>query len=119
MTQKEIQTSLNELIQLVENGKALEAFDKFYHDDFVAQENQTEARIGKASSRKFEENFLNNIENLRTYKATATMFGTNVSAIAWEIDMDHKEWGILNMTEINLQIWEDGKIIRETYNYKF
>lgn len=118
MTHQEIQHSLDELISMVERGKTLEAFDKFYHDDFVGQENQTEERIGKTANRAFEEHFVANIEAVRTYKAISIMVGTNVSAIAWEIDIDHKEWGTVQMTEINLQHWEDGKIIRETYNYK-
>jgi len=118
MTHQEIQNSLNELIQMIEDGGTLEAFEKFYHDDFVAQENQTEERVGKSVNRAFEENFVKNIQSIRTYKATSTMVGTNVSAVAWEIDMDHKDWGLVQMTEINLQQWEDGKIIRETYNYK-
>lgn len=117
MTQNEIQRSLNELIQLVENGKSLEAFDKFYHADFIGQENQTQERVGKATNRVFEENFMNSVTALRTYKAVSTTVGSNVSAITWEIDLDHKEWGPLKMTEINLQVWKDGKIIRETYNY--
>ena len=61
---------------------------------------------------------MKNIEAVRTYKAVSTIVGTNVSAIAWEIDIDHREWGKVQMTEINLQHWEDGRIIRETYNYK-
>ncbi|MEM8846846.1 MAG: nuclear transport factor 2 family protein [Bacteroidota bacterium] len=117
MTTKEIQQKLDELIPMVENGKALEAFDRLYHDDLVAQENLSEPRTGKLANRKFEENFLNNITAIRKYNAVSTMVGTNVSVIAWEIDIDHADWGLVQMTEINLQTWEDGKIIRETYNY--
>ncbi|WP_196895734.1 SnoaL-like domain-containing protein [Aureivirga marina] len=117
MLQSEIKKSVEELIQMVEEGKTLEAFEKFYHEDLVAQENQTEPRIGKEVGREFEANFVGNIEQIRTYKAVSTMIGSGVSAIAWEIDIDHKEWGTVQMTEINLQTWKDGKIIRETYNY--
>jgi len=118
MTQHEIQAALDHLIGLIHDGKTLEAFDKYYHKDFVGQENQSEPRIGKQANREFEENFLANISNVRTYRALNTLVGTNVSAITWEIDIDHNEWGVMKFTEINLQTWEDGQIIRETYNYK-
>ena len=117
MTQNEIQTALNDLIQLEEGGRALEAFDKYYHEDFVGQENQSEARLGKVANRKYEVDFLNNITHIRTYKATGTLVGSNVSAITWELDLDHKEWGHMLMTEINLQVWQEGQIIRESYHY--
>ena len=117
MTSSEIKAALDELIELAENGKALEAFDKFYHVDLVAQENDTEPRIGKATSRIYEENFLSKITHLREYKAVDIIVGSNVSAISWKVDFDHEEWGVVNMTEINVQVWEDGQIIKETYYY--
>lgn len=117
MTQQEIQAALNDMIGLIHNGKTLEAFDKYYHEGFIGQENQSEPRIGKQANREFEEKFLANITKVRAYRALNTSVGTNVSAITWEIDIDHKEWGVMNFTEINLQTWQDGQIIRETYNY--
>jgi hypothetical protein len=114
----EIEIKVKELIALVEEGKALEAFDKFYADDLVMQENDTEPRIGKAANREFEEWFLNNVETVREYRSTGLLVGSNVSAIAWKVDIDHKEWGTVNMTEINLQEWKDGKIVKETFFYK-
>lgn len=40
----ELERELNELIV---SGQALEAFDRFYDDDVVMQENQQEPRVGK------------------------------------------------------------------------
>ena len=117
MTQSEIKIALDDLIQMINSGKTMEAFDKYYHDDFIGQENQTEPRIGKKVNREFEEVFLSNITQKRVYEAKSTMVGTNVSAILWDIDIDHKEWGTMKVTEINVQTWESGKIIRESYHY--
>lgn len=117
MTQNEIQTAVDILIQLIEEGKAMEAFEQFYHEDVIAQENHEAPRVGKDANRVFEEQFLSNVEEVRVYKATSVIVGSGVSAVAWEIDMDHKEWGAVKMTEINLQTWKDGQIIRESYHY--
>lgn len=115
---EQIEKNVRELINLVENGKALEAFDKFYHDKLVMQENDGEPRIGKKANREFEEWFMANVTHIREYKSTGFLVGSNVSAIAWKVDIDHKAWGVVNMTEINLQEWKDGKIIKETFHYK-
>jgi hypothetical protein len=115
---EQIEKNIQELISLVESGKSLEAFDKFYHDSVVMQENDAEPRIGKETNRKFEEWFLENIKTVRVYRSKGYLIGSNVSAISWEVDIDHNEWGTVTMTEINLQEWKDGKIIKETFNYK-
>ena len=41
-----------ELNQMILSGKALEAFEKFYADDLVMQENDQPPRIGKAANRE-------------------------------------------------------------------
>jgi hypothetical protein len=51
MTESQIEKSLNDLNSLVLSGKALEAFDKYYHDDVEMQENSQPGTKGKAANR--------------------------------------------------------------------
>ena len=119
MTQQAIEANVKELIALVESGKTLDAFDKFYHEDLVMQENHGEERIGKAVNRKFEEDFLAGIQNVRDYRSTGYMAGSGVASIRWKVDMDHAAWGSVDFTEITLQEWRDGQIVRESFHYQF
>ena len=41
---------MSELNKIVLEGKALEAFEKFYHDDVVMQENELAPTVGKAAN---------------------------------------------------------------------
>ena len=41
----------NELNQMILAGKAMEAFEKYYADDIVMQENDQPPRVGKAANR--------------------------------------------------------------------
>jgi hypothetical protein len=46
--------------------------------------------------------------------ATATC---NKAFIVYRIDADHAEWGTLNMSEVAIQEWSNGKVVREKFVY--
>lgn len=46
-----IKEQLAELNQMVLAGKSLEAFERFYHNDVLMQENDTTPTIGKEANR--------------------------------------------------------------------
>lgn len=56
-----ITEKLEDLNQLVISGKLMDAFEKYYHDDVVMQENEESPVVGKDVNRKREETFLSNI----------------------------------------------------------
>lgn len=49
---------------MILQGNALEAFEEFYHDDVVVQENDNPEFVGKAVNRKREEAFFEAITEL-------------------------------------------------------
>ena len=49
---------LHEINQLVLSGKAIEAFEKHYHDDVVMQENNNQPTVGKQPTTSVNSNFL-------------------------------------------------------------
>jgi len=87
--------AVEDLIAKVVGGKALEAFDRYYADDVTMQENDQSPRIGKAACRAFEESFLSKIKAVRTYVCDGT----------------------LNMSEVAIQEWSNGKVVREKFVY--
>jgi hypothetical protein len=50
MTESQIEKTLNDLNYLVLRGNALEAFDKYYHNDVEMQENGNPGPKGKAAN---------------------------------------------------------------------
>ena len=118
MQSTSIEPSLRELVAMVEAGQAVEAIQKFYHPDVVMQENHTEPRVGKALNLAYEAEFLSKLGDIREYKAVNVTVGSGVSAITWACDFDHADWGPTKFTEINVQEWQDGLIVRETFYYK-
>ena len=58
-------STINDMIL---QGKALEAFESFYHDDVVMQENDNPEFIGKEINRKREEEFFASMTEFRSAK---------------------------------------------------
>lgn len=107
-------TDLNDLIL---QGKILEAFDKYYHEDVVMQENETAPTIGKEANRLREEAFVEAVTEFRAARVLKTTVGENCTMVEWQFDYTHREWGVRNYTQVSVQEWQDGFIIREKFYY--
>lgn len=108
---------IDDLNDLVLQGKALEAFEKYYHDDVVMQENEGSPTIGKAANRQREIEFFSAITEFRSSKPLKITVGEDISMVQWQYDYTHKEWGVRNYSQVSVQEWKDGKIIREQFFY--
>jgi hypothetical protein len=108
---------INTINNMILEGKALEAFDLFYHDNCSMQENNDPVVKGKAANRKREEEFFSSITEFRGAKPLNVAVGNNSTMVEWHFDYTHKDWGERNYTQIALQEWSDGKIIKEKFYY--
>ncbi len=114
-----IKENVDKLNQMILNGQILEAFDQFYADDIVMQDNETPLREGKGVCRQFEEDFVNNLTAFRGAEVKNVMISEDagVSVVEWWMDYSHKEWGDKNYTQVAVQRWNDGKIVSEKFLY--
>jgi ketosteroid isomerase-like protein len=112
-----IESSVKDHISLILAGKALEAFEKYYAEDAVMQENDQPPRVGKATNRAFEQDFLSKVTAMRTYANDGYVVSGNRAFVVWRVDIDHAEWGTINTTQVAIQEWKDGRIVREKFVY--
>lgn len=117
MNRLTIENALKDLNNLVGEGKLMDAFEKYYHDDVVMQENTSAPVTGKDANRKREIEFLNNIQEFRGASVKGVGVGDEISFVIWSYDYTHKEWGVKNYTQVSVQNWKDGKIIKEQFFY--
>ncbi|HEY0752108.1 MAG TPA: SnoaL-like domain-containing protein [Chitinophagaceae bacterium] len=117
MKTQSIETSLRDLNQLVIEGKPMEAFEKYYHEDVAMQENGNAPVIGKEANRKRELEFFANVQEFRNASVKGLAVGNETSFVIWSYDYTHKEWGVRNYTQVSVQNWKDGKIINEQFFY--
>ncbi|MFO7256916.1 MAG: ester cyclase [Bacteroidota bacterium] len=114
---EELKRNITELNALIIQGRPMEAFEKFYHDDVVMQENDNEPTVGKAANRKREEEFFSAVTEFRREEVLDVAIGDNVTMVRWAMDFTHKDWGDRKYTQVSVQHWADGKIIREQFFY--
>lgn len=117
MKRTEIEQSLNDLNNLVLEGRMMDAFEKYYHPDVAMQENEFPPVISKDANRKRELEFLGKIIEFRKAEVKGVGIGDEISFVIWNYDYTHKEWGVKNYSQVSIQEWKDGKIIREQFIY--
>lgn len=115
MTEQQIQTSVEEIIALALSGKGAEAWDKYYHDD--VEKVDLDGVSIKTKEKVLEANYalLGNITEVRTYEHAGSIVKGRRSFIVWNVDFDVTGVGTIKTTEVCVQDWEDGKIIRERF----
>ena len=106
MTESQIKTSLTDLNSIVINGKLMDAFEKYYHEEIEMQENSNPPVKGKDANRKRELEFLSNVTEFRKAAVSGLAVNGNTSFVIWSYDYTHythKEWGVRNYTQVAVQ----------------
>lgn len=106
----------NEVIKGILEGDILGTFDRYYADDCVMSENGQEERHGKQANREYEEAFVENVEFHAAEVGRVVIDGEH-SAVEWIFDFTPKGGERMKRTQVALQTWKDGKIVREDFYY--
>lgn len=102
---------------MILGGKALEAFDRFYADDVVMQENSEEPRSGKALNRKFEEEFFSSLASWNDGRIEASAVTGDTSFSQWYMDVTFKNGHQMKATQVAVRKWKNGKVASERFFY--
>ena len=112
-----IEKNIQELNALVLDGKMMEAFERFYHEDVQMQENENAPVIGKKANRERELEFLSNVSEFRNASVEGVAANGNISFVIWNYDYTHKQWGKRTYRQVSVQHWKDGQIVKEQFFY--
>jgi ketosteroid isomerase-like protein len=111
---KQLEEELNREIL---SGRALDAFDRFYAEDLVMQENDEEPRVGKAVNRKFEEDFFSSIKEFHGATLGAVAVGDGVTFSEWTFDVTFQDGTRVANPQVTRRQWKDGKVVNERFYY--
>jgi len=114
-TELDIATLDDELNTAILDGKALQAFETFYADDVVMQENTGEEFRGKDLNRKREEDFFAGVEAMHDNTLRASAVHGEVSFSEWDWDLTLKGVGRIRMVQVAVRRWKDGKVVHERF----
>ncbi|MDX2151363.1 MAG: nuclear transport factor 2 family protein [Bryobacteraceae bacterium] len=98
-------------------GDILGAFDRFYAEGVVMQENNAEPVVGKAANRAREEAFLASVEQFHGARVLSTAVNGNVTFSEWELDATYKGAGRILLAQVAVREWKDGLVVRERFYY--
>ncbi|MDP2788548.1 MAG: nuclear transport factor 2 family protein [bacterium] len=106
-----------DLAKMLEEHKLMEAFEKYYADEVIMQENESEPFVSKATNHAREDAFVGGLTEFRDLKVLGVAWGENYSSMEYFMDVTHKDWGIIKKTQVAVQRWKDGKIVSEKFYY--
>jgi ketosteroid isomerase-like protein len=98
-------------------GKALEAFDQYYADDVVMQENSDAPFEGKEFNRKREIEYFGTIAEFHGAKVEAVAVTGDTSFSQWWLDVTFNNGFRYTNTQVAVRQWKDGKIVHERFFY--
>ena len=108
---------LSDLNDMIIQGRVLEAFDIYYHDEVCIQVNANEMIEGKNKNRTYMEQFLSGILEWHSASPMKVSIGEGITMVEWLYDFNHKIEGDKRQMHVAVQEWKDGKIIKEKLYY--
>ncbi len=118
VSREELKTYVDGLNNMILEGRFIDAFEKYYHEDVQMQENQHEARLGKDANREFEKAFMESVEEVHSISLGHVAVGDDGSSMCeWEMDVSFKDGTRKHLEEVAVQEWQGDKIISEHFYY--
>ena len=116
MTLKE---KTQDIYNQIAQGKLLDAFDQYYADNVV----MTEPRgtwEGKTACREHEVQFLDMVQEFHGMEVKNIASDEEAGVVFHETSMDvtFKDGNRVNMEQVGVQKWENGKIVHERFYYQ-
>jgi ketosteroid isomerase-like protein len=117
MSQHDIQSLEETLNTTILGGDILGAFDTFYADDVVMQENLSEPCVGKAANRKREEEFVASVKEFHGADLKASAVSGDVSLSEWVMDMTFQDGSRKKLQQVAVRRWQEGQVVHERFYY--
>lgn len=106
----------NQLNRLILDGRALEAFEQFYSDDIVMQENTDPPVVGKERNRAREQAFFGALSDIGVTLLGSAVSG-DVAYSEWIFELSFKDGRKVALTEVSARRWRAGKVVHERFYY--
>lgn len=112
-----LKQNFDDLAQKVLSGQILEAFEEYYADDVVMQEDSEEPRVGKEANRAYEKQFVESVEGFHDGKVTAVAVNEEDGVVLseWFMDVTLKDAGRIQIEQVSVQRWEGDQIKHERF----
>ncbi len=111
-----IKQQVTDLVTLVEQGRMIEAIEKYYDENVAMQENLAAPFVGLAANLERERAFYGSLQKLQ-FKAASVLVEGDRAVINWVFDFTAADGKQFHMDQIAIQTWRHGKIVHERFVY--
>lgn len=112
-----LKEKVDDLNSMILSGQNMEAFEKYYHDEVVMQENNAPPTMGKLANREREKQAITMVEQFHGAELKSVLIGDNLSMVEWAFDMTYKGGHRVRIDQVAVQKWKDGMIVNERFYY--
>lgn len=98
-------------------GDILGAFEKFYAEGVVMQENNAEPTVGKDANRENERKFVGSVQEFHGAAVVASAVNGDVSFSQWTMDVTFQGGFRTVMNQVAVRRWADGLVVHERFFY--
>lgn len=106
-----------QLNELIIQGKSAEAFEKFYDENVVAQENEDAERVGREPWARMRKELEPKIKKFDA-RVLSNAANGDVSFSEWEYNTEIEGMGTIHMVQVSVRRWKNGRVIRERFYHK-
>ncbi len=113
------QEKAKDLYHMINTGKLMDAFEKYYHDDVVMVEATGDKREGKSTNRQYEEKFLSSIKEFHgagVGAITSNEEDKTTSVESW-MEVTFQDGNRTKLEQVAVQQWDDEQIKHERFYY--
>jgi hypothetical protein len=99
------------------NPSPAAVYEEFYDENVVVQENLQPPRVGRALSIERQQLMNANIKEVHNLKIGAVLVDGDRSMVEMHLEATTHDGYRIQLAEVGLQTWKDGRIIHEQYFY--
>lgn len=112
-----IATLDNELNQLILQGRALDAFETFYDETVIMQENSAPPTEGKEANRTREHEFFAQMKEFHGADLLKSAVQGDVTFSQWSFDVTFPNGHRTHLNQVAVRTWKNDRIVHERFFY--
>ncbi len=109
--------TVESFVTLVENGRTVEAMERFYAENATMQENAAPPRVGKSALITHEEAALASKASLKATCVRPIFVSGDFVVIRWIFEIEDKKGKTVRFEELAHQRWEGNLVAQEQFFY--
>lgn len=108
---------INTVYNHIAQGEAMDAFEKYYHEDVVMILEDGTPVKGKEANRDREKEFFSSVETFHGIEVNGITANEDESKTAVEsiMDVTFKDGGRMKLAQVAVQDWDEDQIVRERF----